>query len=428
MAMEIYWGRNGEMKKQHWSRLLLWSHVVSVIGFYILLWFRTRPDDQNKSEQREGKPTVAKTGRAVSIIVPARNEERNIRRCVTSLLEQDYDNYEVIVVDDGSTDGTAGILDDITHTHPRGDRLWVLRLRELPEGWAGKPHALHAGVQEAHGDWLLFTDADTWHAPGALSFSVNKAMQEGIDLLSLGTEQELPGFWNKVMMPMAYMGISMQYPARLVNDPLSPVALANGQYMLLRGAVYDIVGGYARPDLRNTLIDDRDLARVVKENGFRLLLIDGRELVHVYMYSGLGETWRGWRKNAYLGSRGGLAFVLLQLIGLPVVSIVPFLLPFIGWLRGRSRRTRGVSSGELNAAAMLELGPLVAYRLWVNKELRVPWYYAFTHPLAGALFEGILAQSTWRVLTHQGVNWRGRQYYDGSKAPVAAPTSYSIIG
>ena len=80
MAMEIYWGRNGEMKKQHWSRLLLWSHVVSVIGFYILLWFRTRPDDQNKSEQREGKPTVAKTGRAVSIIVPARNEERNIRR------------------------------------------------------------------------------------------------------------------------------------------------------------------------------------------------------------------------------------------------------------------------------------------------------------------------------------------------------------
>ena len=122
------------MKKQHWSRLLLWSHVVSGIGFYILLWFRTRPDDQNKSEQREGKLAVAKTGRAVSIIVPARNEERNIRRCVTSLLEQDYDNYEVIVVDDGSTDGTAGILDDITHRHPRGDRLWVLRLRELPEG------------------------------------------------------------------------------------------------------------------------------------------------------------------------------------------------------------------------------------------------------------------------------------------------------
>src|ERR1051326_592164 len=217
--------------KHRWyfsSRLLLWSHVVSVIGFYILLWFRTRPDDEKKSGQREGKPALAKTGRAVSIIVPARNEEQNIRGCVTSLLEQDYDNYEVIVVDDGSPDGPAAILDDIARSHPRGNRLWVLRLRELPEGWAGKPHALHAGVQEAHGRWLLFTDADTWHAPGALRFSVNKAMQEGIDLLSLASQHELPGFWNKVMMPMAYMGISMQYPPRLVNDPLSPIALANG--------------------------------------------------------------------------------------------------------------------------------------------------------------------------------------------------------
>src|SRR6059058_3125518 len=178
--------------KHRWyspSRLLLWSHVVSVIGFYVLLWFRTRPDGQNKSEQREVKPTVVKTGRAVSIIIPARNEERNIRRCVTSLLEQDYDNYEVIVVDDGSTDDTAAVLDDISHTHPRGNRLWVLRLRELPAGWAGKPHPLHAGVQEAHGDWLLFTDADTWHAPGALHFAITRALQEDLDLLSLGTQQ-----------------------------------------------------------------------------------------------------------------------------------------------------------------------------------------------------------------------------------------------
>ena len=424
MAMEIYLGVKENMKHRWYSssRLLLWTHVVGVIGFYILLWFRSRPAGENTGEQRkvkpDFKPAIPKTGRAVSIIVPARNEERNIRRCVTSLLEQDYDNYEVIVVDDGSTDGTADILDDIARSHPRGNRLWVLRLRELPEGWAGKPHALHAGVQEAHGDWLLFTDADTWHAPGALRFSVNKAVQEGIDLLTLGTEQELPGFWNKVLMPMAYMGISMQYPVRLVNDPLSPVAIANGQYILLRRIVYDLMGGYARPDLRNTLIDDRDLAYVVKENGFRLLLINGRDLVHVHMYSGLGETWRGWRKNAYLGSRGGLGFVLLQLLGLPMISVVPFLLPFIAWLRGRSLHRQGISVNEMRAAALLELGSALAYRLWLDKELRVPWYYAFTHPLAGTLFEGILAQSAWRVLTHKGVDWRGRQYYNGSKAPA----------
>lgn len=406
------------MKKYHWltswPRFLLWSHVLGVVGFYIVLWFRTKPSSRKSQPAAKSAATSnpAQAGRSVSIIVPARNEEQNIHRCVTSLLEQNYDDYEVIVVDDGSTDGTARILDEIARLHPQRQRLYVLRLRDLPEGWAGKPHALYAGVQEARGDWLLFTDADTWHAPAALRFAISKALAEGIDLLSLSTEQELPGFWNKVMMPMAYLGISMQYPIKLVNDPGSPVAIANGQFILLRRAVYDLVGGYARPDMRNTLLDDRDLARIVKENGYRLQFVDGRGLVHVRMYNTLRETWRGWRKNVFLGSRGGLAFVLLQLIGLPMVAIIPFLLPLPAWLKGRSRR-RGdaISTGELYTASLLEFGPPLAYRLWMDRQLNVPWYYALTHPLAAAMFEGILAQSTWRILTRKGVDWRGRQYY-----------------
>ncbi len=414
-----------------WPRLLLWSHAASVILFYIVLWLRTKPDDQAHAREsgRTGDGTRAtarvaptlhegdntrfleESSSLVSIIVPARNEERNIRRCVTSLLEQDYDNYEVIVVDDGSTDGTEGILDEIAQRHPQGKRLYVLRLRELPEGWAGKPHALHCGVQEARGDWLLFTDADTWHAPGALRFALKEAIGGGIDLLSLGTAHELPGFWNKVMMPMAYLGISMQYPVKLINDPHSPVALANGQYILLRRAVYEITGGYARPDLRGSLVDDRDLARVVKACGFRLRLVDGRSLVCVRMYNKLGEIWQGWRKNAYLGSRGGLAFVLLELIGLPAIAIIPFLLPLVAWLMGMRGRKGSVLPAEISLAGMVELIPLLAYRFWLDKGLKVPWYYAFTHPLAGAMFEGILAESAWRVLTHKGLDWRGRQYY-----------------
>ncbi len=413
-------------KKQRWwnswPRLLLWSQVVGVIIFYSVLWRRTNPAKGNRgtdSRVKSAYPYARETGSAVSIIVPARNEELNIRRCVTSLLEQDYDDYEVIVVDDGSTDSTGEILDEITHTHPHADRLWILRLRDLPAGWSGKPHALYRGVQEAHGNWLLFTDADTWHAPGALRFALTTAMQDDIDLLSLGTTQELPGFWDKVMMPMAYLGISMQYPPRLVNDPTSPVAIANGQYILLRRAVYDIIGGYARPDLRNTLLDDRDLARIVKETGFRLQFIDGRDYVHVRMYRGLREAWRGWRKNVFLGSRGGWPFVLLQLIGLPMVAIVPFLLPVLGWLCRREPRNPSISAGEISTASLLAIGAPVVYRLWMDKNLRVPWYYAFTHPLAAALFEGILVQSAWRILTRKGVDWRGRQYYDGGALPTS---------
>jgi chlorobactene glucosyltransferase len=408
------------MKKHNWlttlSRFLLWSHVIGVVGFYLVLWLRSTPAKENhvkKSPPKPEKPEQSKNIPLVSIIVPARNEERNIRRCVESLLEQSYENYEVIVVDDGSTDDTPHILENIIQTHPHSNRLWVQRLRdELPEGWAGKPHAIHAGVQESHGEWLLFTDADTWHAPNALQCALTSARDTGSDLYSLGTGQELPGFWEKVMMPMAYLGISMMYPINKVNDPLSPIAIANGQFILIRRSVYDMLGGYARPELRNTLLDDRDLARTIKQQGFRLKLEDGRDLVHVQMYHGLGEAWRGWRKNAFLGSRGGVAFVILQLIGLPMVAIVPFLLPLLAWISRRGPvRGKVITSSEVGAAALLELGPLLAYHISIDRELKVPWYYAFAYPLAAFLFEGILAQSAWRVLLHKGVDWRGRQYF-----------------
>ena len=408
------------MKKHNWlktlSRFLLWSHVIGVVGFYLVLWLRSTPgreDRVKKSTPKPEKPEQSRNNPLVSIIVPARNEERNIRRCVESLLEQSYENYEVIVVDDGSTDDTPHILENIIQTHPQSNRLWVQRLRdELPEGWAGKPHAIHAGVQESHGEWLLFTDADTWHAPNALQCALTSALDTGSDMYSLGTGQELPGFWEKVMMPMAYLGISMMYPIKKVNDPLSSIAIANGQSILIRRAVYDSLGGYARPELRNTLLDDRDLAYTVKQQGFRLKLENGRDLVHVQMYHGLREAWRGWRKNAFLGSRGGIAFVVLQLIGLPMVAIVPFLLPLVAWISGRGPvRGKVITSSEISAATLLELGPLLAYHISIDKELRVPWYYAFAYPLAAFLFEIILAQSTWRVLLRKGVDWRGRQYY-----------------
>jgi len=391
-----------------WLRLFGWIHALGTGGFYCVVWLRTRTDGTKlsrvPSELEESLPAVA-------LIVPARNEERNIYRCVTSLLEQTYPNYSVLVVDDGSTDRTAQILREIAETHPQRARLQVLRAPELPASWAGKPHALHTGVQQSHGELLLFTDADTWHAPDALLTTVTYFRKKQLDLLSLGTTQELPGFWEKVMMPMAYLGISLQYPSRQVNDPRNPLALANGQYILLRRAVYERLGGYARADLRGTLLDDRDLARLVKKQGYALEMADGRDLVRVRMYQGLREIWSGWRKNVFLGSRGGLPFVLLQLLGLPMVTVLPFLLPPLLWLSRLRQKKQAVSVGALTIFSLLELGPLLTYRRWSDRELALPWYSSLTHPLAGILFMGILAQSTWRVLTRRGVNWRGRDYF-----------------
>ena len=182
------------MKKNNWLRFwphfLLWSHVIGVVGFYLVIWLRTAPNKEDRVKNlppRPEHPPQPVKGPLVSIIVPARNEEDNIRRCVESLLEQDYDNYEVIVVDDGSTDETPAILDELARSHPHRDRLYVLRLRDdLPEGWAGKPHAIQKGTQEARGKWLLFTDADTYHAPNALRSSLAQAIEEEAVLFTIG--------------------------------------------------------------------------------------------------------------------------------------------------------------------------------------------------------------------------------------------------
>ena len=390
------------MKRGLEASALLWAYAASVAGFYALVARRTGSAGVRAlPAAKEANAASSAALPRVTIVVPARDEERNIRACVESLLAQDYPNFAVIVVDDVSTDATPAILDDIRRNHPQGARLEVTRVERLPEGWAGKPHALHTGAVLANGDWLLFTDADTRHRPEALRFAVQLAVERGDDLFSLATTQKLPDFWGRVLMPLAFMGIAMQYPAGAVNDPASPVAIANGQYILIRAETYRRLGGYASPRLRATVLDDRDLAAEVKRAGGRLELVDGRELVETRMYHGLREHWDGWSKNAYAGSRGGPLFFLLMLLGLPMTGIVPFALLALGLLGRRPR---------LALAAALPVAALLAYRARVNRELGVPRRYALTHPLAAAVFEGILARSFWRKLSRRGVAWRGRTY------------------
>lgn len=347
-------------------------------------------------------------GPLISVIVPARNEARNIRRCVQALLDQDYANYELIVVDDRSTDATPQILAELAE---RSNRLRIVKGKEPPAGWAGKPHALTLGAARAQGEWLCFVDADTFAGPGMLAASLETALVHRADLFTMLTAQELETFWEKTILPLVFSALAFGFPAEKVNDPRQPDAIANGQFILIRKEVYDAVGGHA--SVWDEIAEDKALAERVKRLGFRLIVADGRKAARTRMYTSLEEIWEGWTKNIYLGMRDRLGLLLLGAVTGLIASLA---LPAWGvgsavWL--------ALDPGIVPALAMIEIlvlwGYLLALRVRASIAFGISPWYALTLPLGALLFTGMMFTSAFNSISGRGVRWKGRVYQPGSE-------------
>ena len=227
----------------------------------------------------------------VSVIVPARNEEACLRACLESLVARTEVNFEIIVVDDGSTDRTR----EIAQSFPE---VRVIEPGPLPSGWSGKNNALVAGAKEARGEWLLFTDADTVHRAGSLARSLTEARQKKTALLSYSPEQEVHGLWEKAVMPVIFAELASTFRPSLVSDPASSVAAANGQYILVSREAYDAVGGHAV--VATSLLEDVELARAVKASGRKIFFRYGGDAVRTRMYRSFAQLKEGWTKNLAL--------------------------------------------------------------------------------------------------------------------------------
>jgi chlorobactene glucosyltransferase len=390
-----------QKRKKNWALLVQTLAVTGLVGNTWRL-----PGLIKNMGRQEDAPLPDAALPPVTVIVPARNEAANIERCARSLLAQDYPDFELIVVNDGSADATPAILQGIAAEEAR---LKVVTLDgELPPGWAGKPHAMQMGYEAARPEsrYILFSDADTFHFPVALRTAVSAAVRGEADLLSAMTGLELKTFWENVLMPLAIMGIMLQYPPDKVSQPDSPVALANGQFLLLKREAFEAVGGYGGK-LKGSLLDDRDMALAVKSNGGKLLLINGQKLASVRMYTGLRDVWQGFRKNAFVGSRAPYLTVPVFVLAAFWLSVLPFLqVPYalLRW-RGGDKAAR-----RLLVYSLFQAGLTVYARRRFDRELGVPAPYAWTSPLSSLIFSGILVDSMVRSLTGQGVSWKGRNY------------------
>ncbi len=339
----------------------------------------------------------------VSVIIPARNEEANIARVVRSLANQ-QGILEILVVDDQSTDRTGEILAALQAEIPL---LHVLRVESLPEGWLGKTHAVACGARETTGDWLLFTDADTEHLAGSLAELLKRAEDEHVDLLSLSPGQETPTWWEKSVIPAVYGKLASLFRFADVSDPRSPVAAANGQYLLVRRAIYDSSGGHEA--VKSEILEDVELARRIKSRGGKLLFLPGAQWVRTRMYHTFAEMWQGWTKNLYLLYGGNVPRMLAAVASLWFLDVLPVLAFVAACLWVALMRAGGVAM--LTAVCFF----LVALaRQWnygrVLPQLGFEASLANYQPVGAAILGALMVNSLRAHRATGNIEWKGRHY------------------
>ena len=341
----------------------------------------------------------------VSVIVPARNEEACLAACLQSLAlqnnAQNHVPFEIIVVDDHSTDRTRDMA--LSFASPQ---VRVIEAGPLPAGWTGKNNAVTAGSRAAHGQWLLFTDADTIHLPGSLARSLDEANRQAAALLSYSPEQIVKTIWEKAVMPVIFAELAANFRPSQVSDPNSPAAAANGQYILITCEAYDAVGGHAA--IAGNLLEDVALARAVKRSGRKIFFRYGGDAVRTRMYRSFAQLREGWTKN--------LALLFPSPAQLAALRTLEFVLIVASAAIGLASALHGHRQPAAVAATL----SVILYALFLTRirQAHFDWDANVLALLGLTLFAYLLLRSK-TAHAKGSVPWRGRKYSDEERFPLA---------
>jgi len=327
---------------------------------------------------------------AVSVIVPARNEQDSLGMCLDSLAAQEGIVFEIFVVDDHSTDRTR----EIAASFPQ---VKVLQAGTLPSGWTGKANAVTCGAREARGGWLLFTDADTVHKPGSLARAMREAKDRGVDFLSYSPEQEVHSFWERSVMPVIFAELATRYKPSEVSDPKSDAAAANGQYILISREGYDFVGGHAA--VAGSLLEDVELARAVKRSGRKIFFRFAADQVLTRMYRSTTQLIEGWTKNLVLLFPHPIQLAILRTVEVAAIWITGLLALAFLW--------RGQFAQAAFAAALCAILKIFFLRRILRAHF--PWRSNIIAIFGLPLFSYLLLRSVIQYKRGR-IAWKGRNY------------------
>jgi chlorobactene glucosyltransferase len=342
----------------------------------------------------------------VSVLVPARNEEhRVLADCVRSILAQDYERFEVIAVNDRSTDGTGAILETLARND---DRLLVVEGEEPPAGWLGKPFAMEQAFRHARGEWILATDADMIFDKAALRTAMDRTLEERGDAMTLIPHFEALSFWERVMIPTWVWVLLMFTLFYRTSNPKTPGAVGIGGFFLMRRTVLERVGGYQA--LKNEVMEDVRLAEMIKRSGARLFTESAPNLIKTRMYRNFAEMWECSTKNWFSGMKFSLPFAWGGVCSMYLMSVVPPLLALVSGIAIALGLRADLWQLFIPAALSWLVQVLVLGMVSLRSEVSPA--YALTAPLGLGVLYAMLFDSSIKITSGKGVRWKGRRVYE----------------
>lgn len=359
----------------------------------------------------------------VTFLVAARNEASCIEVCLRSLLTQDYGEFDVIAVNDRSTDETGAIMSRL-ETEFLG-QLRVIHIEALPAGWLGKTHAMHVGSQAATGEWLCHIDADCeLLSKSTLSFAVHEALKRRVDLLSLTPRFTLHSVWEQMTVPVCSSLMVIWFQPSRVNNPRLATSYANGAFLMMTRYSLNSVGGWCR--FRGQISEDIAMARAVKSNGLPIAVLENDGLYQTRMYDSIRDSWNGWSRIFY----GALPVKALTLstIRLVLCSIIPTW-GLVAWLcyAGLSSSSGGSCwTGAVLAAAVSVLLQQI-YSAMIFRAVGGRFVWSLTAPLGHLVLLGMLGRA---LLNHVGLattQWSGTVFRNGKPVIPAPPRVTALL-
>lgn len=340
-----------------------------------------------------------KKGLLVSVLIPARNEEKNIGRCLRSLSKQDYHNLEILVLDDNSSDGTSRIVGELSK---KDTRIRLIRGRSLDRGWKGKSYACHQLSREATGEYFVFTDADTLHFPNSISSSLGALISDRLDALSVFPKQIMVSVHERIVVIFINLAVLALMPLGMIRKIRNPrISIANGQFILFKRSVYKTIGGHR--SIKNDIIEDVAISKQVKKHGYRFMVFDGRKTIYCRMYDGFKGVIRGFSKFIFASMnysviKLGVVVSFIMLLFMLPVFFLPLGLYIFNWPL------------IVNILILSQVSIILLIRIAMTFRFKSRFSDIFLHPLSMLYIAVLSVNSVYQAKFGRGIFWKDRFY------------------